>query len=215
MAVYTTDQDGYYCSTFTDSYSFGKESVYERLEPYGPEQPDQDTENPEGLWVCPSDWSPKKFGSTEVYPATWQWRFCYPDWSDTVIVSRIAFKYTSYAYHINADAARGEFSANPYGLFGYRTGKSRKVSQIRTPSNVLMFACGSQSRSLTYFDPTNDQGMSYDPFHNRLSKKAVNVLACDGHSETVTDLRHVGFVEDYFGELVESWILPNLWYKIK
>lgn len=210
MAVYNADHDDYYASTLTASYSFGKISVYERLEPYGPEQPDQDTENPEGLWVCPSDWAPEKFGSTEVYPPTWQWTFCYPDWSDTVIPSRVAFKYTSYAYHIAANF----YDTLPYGLFGYRNGKSRKTSDIRSPSDVVMFACGSRSRSLTYYDPSNDRGISYDPFHNQSSKKAVNVLACDGHSETVTNLRYVEFDTNYLGESVESWILPNSWYKI-
>lgn len=215
MALYVGDNDGYYARSITESYNFGRVSVFELLEPYGPEQPDQDTGDPEGLWICPGDWAPRRLGSTEDYPATWQWTFCYPDWSDTVIDSRPAFKYTSYAYHVEVVArSADEFEAQPYGLFGYRSGKSRKVSGIRHPSGVLMFACGSMGRAATYFDPSGDRGMSYDPLHNQTTGKAVNVLACDGHSETVTDLRlELSF--NQFNEQVDTWILKNSWYIIR
>ena len=210
MALYIEDNDGYYSRSITHSYNFGRVSVFELLEPYGPEQPDQDTANPEGLWICPGDWAPKRLGSTEDYPPTWQWTFCYPDWSDTVIDSRPAFKYTSYAYHIAAN----NFDTLPYGLFGYRSGKSRRESEVRRPSRTLLFACGSMGRAQTYFDPSSDRGSGYDPLHNQSSGKAVNVLACDGHSETVTDLRFERSTNQ-FGEEVDTWILPNRWYEVK
>jgi prepilin-type N-terminal cleavage/methylation domain-containing protein len=220
MAVYNADQDGYYAWTFSDPayVDNGKISVFERLKPYGPVQLSQDTAKPEGLWICPSDWAPKKFGSTDTSGPTllglpWQNYFCYTDWSETVIAARPAWRYTSYAYHIWTFPDVYDWP-DEYGLYGYRTGNSRMASQIRTPSDALMFACGGRWRSTTYIDFSNQTGQSYDPLHNRSSKKAVNVLACDGHSETVTDLRSVTEI-NLFSELVDTWILPNSWYKVK
>ena len=211
MSYYTDDHNGHYARTVTRGYSYGKVWVYELLEPYGPEQPDQDTAHPEGLWICPSDWAPTEFGSTNVHPTPWwQWMFCYVDWSDTLIDARPVFKYTSYAYH----TINGDLDTLPYGLFDYNSGKSRKESEVRRPSQVLMFACGSMGRALTYFDPSNDRGMSYDPLHNESTGKAVNILACDGHSDTITNLRSE-LSNNQFDEEVDTWILPNRWYKVK
>ena len=213
MTVYSADYNDYYASTFTRSNNFGRVSVFELLEPYGPEQPDQDTANPKGLWICPSDWAPRRLGTTDIWPKPnpdWRWTFCYVDWSDTVIDARPAFKYTSYAYHV----VTRDFDTLPYGLFGYSSGKSRKTSEVRRAAETLMFACGSMGRALTYFDDEADRGSGYDPFHNESTGRGVNILACDGHSETEKNLRYE-LSTNQFGEEVDAWILKNSWYRIK
>ena len=215
MGVYINDNNGFYAWHFSSSFTFSDTSVFERLEPYGPKQPGQDTAKPKGLWICPSDWAPKTFGSTKVLPISWwHWVFCYVDQAASASLPFSVFKYTSYAYHINPYSPSDGGDSLPYGLYGYRTGNSRKASKIRMPTGVVMFACGSASRANTYYDISNDQGMAYDPLHNQWSKKAVNIVACDGHSETVTDLRYEPDY-DWFGDLFDYWILPNSWYIVK
>ena len=211
MAAYANDYDDYYAWHYG---SFSDITVYERLEPYGPAQPDDDTARPKGLWICPSDWAPRRFGSTDnpspllLGGTSWRNFFCYIDRSN----GGSDYKYISYAYHVNVYTD----DTLPYGLYGYRTGRSRRASEIRQPSSTLMFACGSMTgRALTYFDTLNDQGSGFDALHSTLTGKAVNVAACDGHSEKVTDLRLMEGYINQFDEEVDIWMLPNSWYKVK
>ena len=228
MLAYHADYNDTYAPTFTWFYKNGRVSVYERLKPYGPETPGQDVTKPTGIWVCPSDKPAQQYPKTYPPPAgpdvSYAYQFTYWDVEDNM------FKYVSYAYHITAqDGGDMGVTSNetplgsiPYGLCGFINGKGRKADTVRWPSNVVMFVEGSYGRCLTYFTDYggDDRFASYvDPFHSRSDadrgKGAVNLLACDGHAESVRDL-----VENTEERLVPElgleliWSLPESWYRV-
>ena len=205
MMMYTQDYDDFLAPSFYHAALSSSRpdllnlSVYERLAPYGPSEPGQDVTNPQGLWVCPAD-QPAK-GHPDTYPPT-SWRYAY--WSE----SERKYLYVSYGYNMTDDT--GTNPTGPYGLYSFgRTGRSRRVSTIRTPSEALMFVDGCHTRTHSYYNASIACGAPVDPFHLADSNAAaVNLVAVDGHARSFRDFVPTqGYYQDY-----GDWTLPETWY---
>ena len=171
--------------------------VYERLEPYGPTQPKQNVRKPDGIWICPSDKPAKDYPYT-YYPTTIGWQYIY-----------YSNKYGQYQYVSYAiNSANAHTFAAGYGMYTHSgIPYSRKLTEIKRNATTLMFVDGCLTRTLAY------SGQMYAMFHN--GGKAQNIVAPDGHAETVTDFIESGEVPFYeFPEDYEMMLEDDDWYNI-
>ena len=185
-------------------------SVYDHLEPYGPVQPSQDVTNPKGMWICPSDKPAKDYPNT--YPPL--------DWWHTYASTKQGeVLYISYGYNM-CDNTGGQPYDN-HGLFPYNANGGniplpRKIGEISRPASTLMFVDGSWPRSQTYWSYRDETATPIGLFHAR--GKAVNVLACDGHAETVKNFEEYDVpwlpTDGFFGAELFRYYLPEFWYNI-
>ena len=180
MYMYVSDNKDSYAQSFhhNASTSIDNTAVYDRLEVYGPEQPGQDVASPEGLWVCPADKPAQDYPDT--YPPNgWANTYYSEKWEQYV--------YISYAYHTANDTGGMAAFDQGYGLYSFVYDRSRKSGQLSAPSEVLMFHCGSLTRTIAYWIPGGyDTGEPLEPFHPGGSG-AINIVACDGHAESFKD----------------------------
>jgi len=203
MFMYAGANDGKVSNSFTVSGHGpppplgSATAVYERLEPYGPPQPQQNIRKPDGIWICPSDKPAKNYPDT--YPPRiigWQYTYYSRKYGQN--------QYVSYAINSSNE---GGYKAG-YGMYAHGgVAYSRKLTEIKRTATTMMFVDGCLTRTLAY------SGHMYAMFHNE--EKAQNIVTADGHAETVTDFIESGYVHDYiFPEVEYEWSLPDYWYNI-
>jgi prepilin-type N-terminal cleavage/methylation domain-containing protein len=188
-----------------DNY-YHRRAVYQFLDGYGAKEPGSDEMNPKGVWICPSDSGPRSFSSTYPSPPTNNNKYTY--WSFTYGGSGKAL-YTSYAYNICNNTSGINYDTDKHGLCAYDVGDStdiryrvRRISDIQSPSRMMEFLCGSSFRTLTFWTPSLASGLELDritPVHSFGQTVKTNVLAVDGHCETL---------------ITEDCTLSERWYRI-
>jgi prepilin-type N-terminal cleavage/methylation domain-containing protein len=212
MHTYVADNDGYFAPSvrYAGAGCTDDMYVYDRLESYGPVQPPQDVQKPEGIWICPAD------KAAQGYPETY---WLYPWRSYHTYYSQKYGKNLYVSYALNTADNTGGMALGDYGLYAYVGCETRKMSQVRG-GRTVMFVCGSQTRTITYYTPFRDAAIPVDPFHPGGGKMGVNLVAVDGHAETFTNVEpaHEDMVNSvlktHTGEDYE-WSLPEYWYNIR
>jgi len=102
--------------------------VTERLEPYGPVQPDQDVRNPRGLWICPADKAAKDYPATYVRNDWWHTYYSHKHGKNL---------YLSYAYNFAPGGTHSAYLSG-YGITPNNgVPVSRKIEEIKRSSATL------------------------------------------------------------------------------
>ena len=208
MIIYAADWDGHLAPSVRHNAVPDNDStyVYDRLEPYGPEQPPHDEQDPKGIWICPAD------------KAARDWPLTYPPrelgWQHTYY-SKKHEKYLYVSYAINVGVGGSE----NYGLSSFLSIDNRMISKVKGTSTA-MFVCGARTRTITYYQPIVDGASPIDPFHpGGGDQMGVNLVAVDGHAETFFDVEpchptHWDSIVTHNGEPY-VWSLPDFWYDIR
>ena len=193
MATYQAAWDGHFAPSwsFPPPVGFGLLSAFERLEPYmgglkgyywgdafhGGEEGSRNRTS----WICPSDPVARERGWWRMLDEGDQRHGYWHIADQRGYVVSYAISTTEYG------PLATWWGGENLGIYNLIDGQPRRASEITDPSRTLMFTDTAHDRHYTFFHVPLDAGLELEPFHE--GGKAVNILLCDGHAETFSDLR--------------------------